>query len=478
MATVESLPSDLGGESGTQSLKQLKANLKDALRKSGVLDSVKAQIRREFILGLSDKQLSKFSTKDATLDLRERLSLSVIYHFLKQRNFIHSLSVFAAECGFDSKSSWLSEVDIVRSLKFGTKSEVYRIVSEKADKTTDENKIMSQRRSSVFDVLLDNLSSDSQDASAEISVQTEANNLGPRESLEHQMQNLRNSFLSRRDAEKAAPAKSIEERLIQFQRECEEKYRRDSESYVNYMRETEITKVRLEEAQRVRAETDIIRKELEADYQRRLHEHAERESASIRSFSDRDRQMQQSQYEARQLMQREIDDLRGREKSGLRKLELESQGLRALELRLQESKAVLESREREVGRREKLAEDLLSNNVERAKAEARAFLRSEMENVGREKIILEQEKQHLQDIKASQEVLLESASSTRRMLRDAQAELLLREDEISAFRLKVNSMTEKMARYPDDWIETTDLEASKVRKCCVDEWHCCLAAVT
>lgn len=471
MATVKFLPPDLGGESGAQSLKQLKANLKDTLRKSGVLDSVKAQIRREFILGLSDKQLSKFSTKDATLDLRERLSLSVIYHFLKQRNFIHSLSVFAAECGFDSKSSWLSEVDIVRSLKFGTKSEVYRIVSEEANKTVEEKKVLSQKRLSVFDVLLDNLSSDSQDASAEISVQTEAGtyNLGPRESLEHQMQNLRNSFLSRRDAEKASPAKSIEERLIQFQRECEEKYRRDSESYVNYMRETEISKVKLEEAQKVRAETDIIRKELEADYQRRLHEHAERESASIRSFADRDRQVQQSQYEARQLMQREIDDLRGREKSGLRKLELESQGLRALELRLQESKSILESREREVGRREKLAEDLLSNNVERAKAEARAFLRSEMENVGRERIVVEQEKQHLHDIKASQEVLLESASTTRRMLRDAQAELLLREDEISAFRLKINSMTEKMSRYPDDWIETTDLEASKVSQCRVDE---------
>lgn len=465
MANVQSPLSDVGGESATQSLKQLKANLKDALRKSGVLNSVKAQIRREFILGLSDKHLSKFNHTDATLDLRERLSLSVIYHFLRDRNFNHSMSVFAAECGLDSKSAWLSEVDIVRSLKFGTKSEVYRVISEKVIKTAEENNLKSQIRLSVFDVLLDNLSPDSQDAFAEISVQTEAGtyNLGPRESLEHQMQNLRNSFISRRDAEKAAPAKSIEERLIQFQRECEEKYRRDSENYVNYMRDTEITKVRLEEAQKLRAETDIIRKELESDYQRRLHEHAERESASIRSFADRDRQVQQSQYEARQLMQREIDDLRDREKSGHRKLESESQGLRSLELRLQEAKAVIEAREREVGRREKLAEDLLSNNVERAKAEARAFLRSEMENVGRERILIEQEKQHLHDVRASQEVLLESAGSTRKMLRDAQAELLLREDEISAFRVKVNSMSEKMSKYPEDWVETNESEASKVR---------------
>ena len=270
------------------------------------------------------------------------------------------------------------------------------------------------------------------------------------------MHSLKTSFIARRDAEKAAPSKSIEERMIHFERECEERYRRDFESYLNYMRETEISKVRLEETQKARIECDLIRKDLEKDYQKRLQEHSERESSSIRALSDKDRQMHQSQYEARQQMQREIDDLRSREKSGNRRIELESQGLQSLELRLKESKAVLESRERDVGRREKQADDLLGDAVERAKAEARSYLRSEMEDINREKTSLKQEKQYLLDVKCSQDVLIESAQTTRGMLRDAQAELIMREDELAALQKKLGVLTDKLSRYPDDWDEGED----------------------
>ena len=222
------------------------------------------------------------------------------------------------------------------------------------------------------------------------------------------------------------------------------------------MRETEISKVRLEETQKARIECDLIRKDLEKDYQKRLQEHSERESSSIRALSDKDRQMHQSQYEARQQMQREIDDLRSREKSGNRRIELESQGLQSLELRLKESKAVLESRERDVGRREKQADDLLGDAVERAKAEARSYLRSEMEDINREKTSLKQEKQYLLDVKCSQDVLIESAQTTRGMLRDAQAELIMREDELAALQKKLGVLTDKLSRYPDDWDEGED----------------------
>ena len=382
-------------ESNSQTLKELKTNLKNALRKSGVLDTVKAQIRKEFIVGLTEKlpvrgiQPSKISGQ--VLNLRERLSLSVIYHFLKQRNFNNSLSVYAAECGLDSKAAWLSEMDIVKSMQFGTQTDVYRAVAEKENQ--EENIIVSSSssssttngRKSLFDILLDHLHVDANKASLDTCVQTESatgNNLrGPRESLDYQMQNLRTSFLSQRDTERSSPAKSVEERMISFQKECEERYRREADSYVAYIRETEISKVRLDEAQKARNEMDALRKQLETDYQRRLQEHAEREDASVRAMTDRERQLQQMQYESRQQMQREIDELRSREQGGQRKLALETQGLEALELRLKEVKAVMESREREVSRREQMTEEKYNECLERAKAEARASLRIDLETV-------------------------------------------------------------------------------------------------
>jgi hypothetical protein len=249
-------------------------------------------------------------------------------------------------------------MDIVKSMQYGTQSEVYRAVVDKENAAEASSAAESSAvsvfspnkvRNSLFDILLAQLHVEPGKGSLETSVQTEsaAGSLrGPRESLEYQMQHLRSSFLSQRDAERANPARSIEERMIAFQKECEERYRRESESYVAYIRETEVAKVRLDEAQKARTEVEALRRQLEGDYQRRLHEHGEREDAALRAMTERERQLQQLQYETRQQMQREIDELRSREVAGQRKLELETQGLQALELRLKEVKAVLESRER------------------------------------------------------------------------------------------------------------------------------------
>ena len=131
-------------------------------------------------------------------------------------------------------------------------------------------------------------------------------------------------------------------------------------------------------------------------------------------------------------MQREIDDLRNREQAGQRKLELETQGLHALELRLKESKALMESRDRELSRREQLTDEKYNECVERAKLEARASLRTELDAIQRERSEMSLDRQHLQDDMTSQGALLDSAKTTRRMLKEAQAELLLRDDEIEA----------------------------------------------
>ena len=98
------------------SLQELRSNLKATIRKSGVLDTVKAQIRREFITGLS-KQIGKPTLLSREhVDLRERIILSSVYHLFKNRNLSHSLSVYAAESGIDAKSFLLSEIDIVQAL--------------------------------------------------------------------------------------------------------------------------------------------------------------------------------------------------------------------------------------------------------------------------------------------------------------------------------------------------------------------------
>jgi hypothetical protein len=112
-------------------------------------------------------------------------------------------------------------------------------------------------------------------------------------------------------------------------------------------------------------------------------------------------------------MQREIDDLRSREKSSQRKIDIETQSLQSFEIRLKEMKSILEGREREAIRKEKIANDLYNDSFENSKKEARVFIRSEVEDLNRERGLLKIEQQKMEDKKSMYEAAIESTTLTR-----------------------------------------------------------------
>ena len=63
------------------------------------------------------------------------------------------------------------------------------------------------------------------------------------------------------------------------------------------------------------------------------------------------------------------------------------------------------------------------------------------------------DRQHLQDEMSTQSALLDSAKSVRRMLKEAQAELILRDDEVEALKRRLETANEKLSHFPDDWEE-------------------------
>jgi hypothetical protein len=86
----------------------------------------------------------------------------------------------------------------------------------------------------------------------------------------------------------------------------------------------------------MRMELEYARKELETSFQSRVQAQADRESELLRVSADKERRVQQMEFEARQHMQRELDELRCREEGSRRKAELETQATRMLETRLKE----------------------------------------------------------------------------------------------------------------------------------------------
>jgi uncharacterized protein YacL (UPF0231 family) len=98
----------------------------------------------------------------------------------------------------------------------------------------------------------------------------------------------------------------------------------------------ELSAIKHEEAMKMRLQLEQLRVELEHSYQQRLAVYEEKEVKQKQSLLDSERRIQQLEYDSRQRIQRELDEMRGREEAMRRKNDLELQTTKMLETRLKE----------------------------------------------------------------------------------------------------------------------------------------------
>jgi hypothetical protein len=424
-------------EMATQmSAKELRDNIKEALRKSGALDTVKAQIRREFIesIGSHDKALKgKHQTKDNSI--QTRIVLSLIFHFLKEKCWNHSLSVFVAEAGLQM-SSVLTYEDILHGLNYGKKSKVMNNLN-------DQN---SERvQPTLLEVLIQESGFHSNVHTLSTSIQTEVTGPTVREALDSQVRELHSSFFTRRESIKLMHSKSVEERMIDFQRECEERIRRDYDGQLSLFRDIEMKKMKMEQEHKSNVMLEQLRQNMENEYQAKLRLNLEREKENLQQINHREKSLEQMNYEARQRVERELLDVRARETAMVRKVDLEMQGLRMLEARLKDAQVVLGSRENEVARKEE--ELKIANQVmqERAREDAKQSVQIELDTLLRERAMLMIEKQRFDKEREADSSLQMAVADMRRRFREMEEALLLREDEVASLRLNYNRLVASIA---------------------------------
>ena len=90
------------------------------------------------------------------------------------------------------------------------------------------------------------------------------------------------------EQERLVPLQTIEERTIKYQRECEERARAEIQAEVARVREIEISRMRLDEAAKCRAQLDRAREELEKLHLTRLQEMRAREAEMKERFATRE----------------------------------------------------------------------------------------------------------------------------------------------------------------------------------------------
>ena len=236
-------------------LKDLKHNLKIALKQSGAVDSIKAQMRKEFIASMNTTQ--SFSPPSSSgHSLEDKLLYSIVYHTLKARGLTHSVSVFSAEVGFDSSSqnnSKLTEFDIANYLNIaGThKPSTTKHDASCGDGDSDGNKEntgnfstvdSSRKGATILESILDQLGKKHAGGSTTTSAQTDDELAGGssvhqfyhiKQSLNDHLKDIRTTYSIRKDLEREVPSITVEERMMQLsstiRSECEAKFRNDHE---------------------------------------------------------------------------------------------------------------------------------------------------------------------------------------------------------------------------------------------------------
>lgn len=440
------------------SLQELRTNLKATIRKSGVLDTVKAQIRREFITGLS-KQIGKptLLSKDH-VDLRERIVLSSVYHLLKNRNLLHSLSVYTAESGIDAKSFLLSEVDIVQALNLDTIN-VFNDTFIKNQPSSSSSSIILQPSKvinnnnenvtkSIVDVIIDyccnyskkNVIESSSIQGTDGSIKA---NDGPVEMLDKHLKEMRQTYVERQRKEEEEPNRTLEERMVIFQRDCDARYKRELELKLQAIKESEIIKIREELLLASQQEAEAMRRTMDSEYKHLMKKYADQEATLKQEYIEREQKLERKEYEARQALQQELNSLKLKDESNNRKIEYEEQGLRMLELRVKEASILIESREKELSRREKEVEDLCRSYQDKAKFEARAYLQSELDDFMREKTALKVERHRLIEDSTSHAALVDSIKNSKSTIHSLQANIASKDDEIDDLKKKLQSELEK-----------------------------------
>jgi oral-facial-digital syndrome 1 protein len=250
---------------------EIKSQLYSAFSKSGIETSLKAQLRLELIQ-LFKKQtglVSKPSTKSKEHSISLNALNSIIIDHLQRYNYRYSLAVFLPECGLQTPQI-LSREDVIHVFHL----ENNRIITSGTDQQSCGllEQVFSQ---------LDQLKVTCTDKDT----QTEQT----KDTLDQKLKTLDEELLLRSESERLQPARSFEERMIRFERDCEDKYSKIYDDKINRFKANEISKIRLEEARKNREQMDKWIEECEKSYAQRAEKLKQREEELLDTVRRKER---------------------------------------------------------------------------------------------------------------------------------------------------------------------------------------------
>jgi len=232
---------------------EFKVEMRSSLRDRGVVDSLKSQVRASLVQELQAKSLGGARPQGKPeLGLAQKAVNALIADFLRASTMPYTLSVFGPESGGGLSAANSAAPTARPDIMIG-------LGLTNVDAPCPAGM-------SLLEALLAHMRATLNKATAVCEVQTDP----PRSAddavdVEARLRDLDERFLRQSEAERGNPARGVEERMAQYQRECDERARTEIAAEVERLRETEISHARSEERAHFAAELSTRLDELEKD---------------------------------------------------------------------------------------------------------------------------------------------------------------------------------------------------------------------
>eukprot|EP00347_Sterkiella_histriomuscorum_P022258 403331120 len=377
---------NISDDSNGQQENELKRRLYENMKKAGILDGLKSNMRGRLYEQLKLKNdKSGLNIKDQSNRLSFKLAISIIADLMQKCDMQYALSVFLPECGIQQEI--LSKPEILEVLKLD-KDENYL----NSGTSSKQSKEITPLLIDLMDILKQNGSVKPNMSSCYI--QTEE--AGEESlSLDQKLRKIDNNYMEKQDIERLMPFKALEERMLKYKQECDLQYKMDLENEVRRLREFESSKIRMDEAQKYRLKLQEYRDDLEKLQQDKLKELKIRENEAWERIKNKERDLDKISFEYRQKQLRDEEVMRSRESEVKKTIELEQLMLRNERDHLNKTSKDYELKLKEIDvLRAKLAKDHLES-IENFKSEfQRKFQDQDFEN-HRRKLQIEEDEQKI-----------------------------------------------------------------------------------
>jgi hypothetical protein len=368
---------------------EAKQELFELFKAQGLHQAVKAHMRAQLLQKLKGPKTLKLS------DLKSKAAASLVVDFLQSKGLQYTLSVFMPEVGQQA----LGRVESAELLGV-----------ELTDGSILEGLVEDCHQRMVRPHMMES-AAQTEDA-AELAT------------MEDKLKSIEFAYLQK--SSDVPDAKTMEERMLRYRRECEARMRQELESEVTRIRELESSGVRLEEASKYRQELQKIRAETDHKYKEQLAMLRQREKESSDRLAFRERELDSREFVARQQAQKDAELLKARQAELHKSLQVELEGARI-------QRESWESKRRDVDSRLKELETLKVSLLDKAENDFQSYRR---DYEGRH----EEERRKISADRFDQEHL-------RRTL-EAEAQ------HIRSFEAKANELTQQLTRVTEELTET------------------------